>query len=136
MNVFEMTQKTLFKHCDPAGIVFYPRYFEMMNDCVEAFFDTALDHPFEDLHQTASIPTAQIETRFAAPSRHGDVLRFKLVIKKLGRASARYGMTGHCEDELRFETLETLVHDSRDGRPTPWPVALRARLSSFEEMAS
>ena len=34
---FTLTQKVLFKHCDPAGIVFYPRYFEMINDCVEAF---------------------------------------------------------------------------------------------------
>ncbi|CPO21707.1 4-hydroxybenzoyl CoA thioesterase [Bordetella pertussis] len=24
-----------FRHCDPAGIVFYPRYFEMINDFVE-----------------------------------------------------------------------------------------------------
>ncbi|MEL6103010.1 MAG: acyl-CoA thioesterase, partial [Pseudomonadota bacterium] len=26
---FQFLQKVLFKHCDPAGIVFYPRYFEM-----------------------------------------------------------------------------------------------------------
>ena len=30
----EMT--VAFRHCDPAGIVFYPRYFEMINDFVEA----------------------------------------------------------------------------------------------------
>jgi 4-hydroxybenzoyl-CoA thioesterase len=39
MMLFSINQKVLFKHCDPAGIVFYPRYFEMINDCVEAFFD-------------------------------------------------------------------------------------------------
>ena len=27
-----------FNHCDPAGIVFYPRYFEMVNSVVENFF--------------------------------------------------------------------------------------------------
>ena len=27
-----------FNHCDPAGIVFYPRYFEMTNSVVENFF--------------------------------------------------------------------------------------------------
>ena len=27
-----------FRHCDAAGIVFYPRYFEMMNDLVEDWF--------------------------------------------------------------------------------------------------
>ncbi len=25
---FKMRQKTLFRHCDPARIVFYPRYFD------------------------------------------------------------------------------------------------------------
>ena len=28
-----------FRHFDPAGIVFYPRYFEMINDFVEEWFD-------------------------------------------------------------------------------------------------
>ena len=59
-----MHQKVLFKHCDPAGIVFYPRYFEMVNDCVEAFFDEALGLPFEDLHDSGAMPTAQIQTKF------------------------------------------------------------------------
>ena len=40
-----MRRKVLFKHCDPAGIVFHPRYFETVNDCVAAFFD-ALGDPF------------------------------------------------------------------------------------------
>lgn len=42
--LFTFTQKVLFKHCDPAGIVFYPRYFEIINDCIEAFFEQ-IDHP-------------------------------------------------------------------------------------------
>ena len=49
MAMYEMPQKVLFKHCDPAGIVFFPRYFEMMNDCVEAFFDKVVEWPFEDI---------------------------------------------------------------------------------------
>jgi 4-hydroxybenzoyl-CoA thioesterase len=27
---YHVTQKVLFRHCDPAGIVFFPRYFEMV----------------------------------------------------------------------------------------------------------
>ena len=42
-------QAVLFRHCDPAGIVFYPRYFEMLNDCVEAFLDTELGIPVDIL---------------------------------------------------------------------------------------
>ncbi|MBU9698933.1 hypothetical protein GU927_013865 [Rhodobacteraceae bacterium HSP-20] len=35
-----------FNRCDPAGIVFYPRYFEMMNSVIENFFREALDYSF------------------------------------------------------------------------------------------
>lgn len=130
---FEFAQKVLFKHCDPAGIVFFPRYFEMMNDVVEAFFEEVLDHPFETLHEKGSVPTAQIETRFAAPSRHGDRLTLRLTITRLGRTSVRYRMTAHCGDVLRFESAATLVHVNAEGRPIPWPEALRARLEAVEE---
>lgn len=129
---FEFRQKVLFRHCDPAGIVFFPRYFEMMNDCVEAFFTEILDHPFEDLHRDAAVPTAQIETRFVKPSRHGDVLMLRLTILRVGNSSASYQMTAACGDEMRFETKATLVYVDARGRPAPWPVPLRKQLSQCE----
>jgi 4-hydroxybenzoyl-CoA thioesterase len=43
---YQFFQKVLFKHCDPTGIVFYPRFFEMINDAVEAMFSDLLDRPF------------------------------------------------------------------------------------------
>ncbi|MEL6521746.1 MAG: thioesterase family protein [Pseudomonadota bacterium] len=125
---FEFPQKVLFKHCDPAGIVFYPRYFEMMNDCVEALFDMVLGAPFETLHKDGGVPTAQIQTRFAAPSYHGDRLALRLSITAVGRSSADYHLTAHCQSELRFETTATLVHVGPQGRPTPWPEPLRSKL--------
>lgn len=132
MTAFLFAQKVLFKHCDPAGIVFFPRYFEMMNDCVEAFFDQALGVPFETLLLAGGVPTAAIETRFTAPSRHGDLLELRLNTKQVGGASWRYAMAGYCTDELRFETEATLVHVNADGRPRAWPDALREKLERYE----
>lgn len=130
--IFEQTQKVLFRHCDPAGIVFFPRYFEMINDCIELFFDEALGHPFETLHQTGSVPTAQIETQFVRPSRHGDTLVLQVGLTRLGTSSASYQMTAQCGDELRFKTAATLVNVDGSGKPTPWNDALRAGLSKYE----
>jgi len=73
-NAYTYEEKVVFRHCDPAGIVFFPRYFEMINDCVESFFSEVLDWPFEVFLENAGIPTAEINTRFTAPSRHGDKL--------------------------------------------------------------
>ena len=128
--MFELHQKVLFKHCDPAGIVFYPRYFEMMNDCVEMWFDQALGWPFEKIHTGLGVPTAAISSRFAAPSRHGDHLVLRLAVMKLGKTSLTYQMTAHCGEELRFSTEATLVHVGPDGRPTPWPEEVRRRIEA------
>lgn len=131
-----MRQKVLFKHCDPAGIVFFPRYFEMMNDCVEAFFDEVLHWPFESLLHTAGIPTASIATTFTAPSRHGDQLLLKLDITRIGRASIDYVMTTTCGDEKRFETKATLVYVDKTGKSAPLPDEARQRLLDFNKVTT
>ncbi|NSX56286.1 acyl-CoA thioesterase [Parasulfitobacter algicola] len=122
---FTVRQKILFKHCDPAGIVFYPRYFEIMNDCTEAFFADALHWPFEELLKTAAIPTAQISAQFQAPSHHGDHLDIALGIARLGRSSVDLTFHATCGDETRFTAQSTLVHISQNGRSQSWPDALR-----------
>ena len=125
---FVFEQKVLFKHCDPAGIVFFPRYFEMINDCVEHFFDEALGWPFEDLLQTEGVPTAEISTRFLAPSRHGDRLQLSLTVNRVGRSALGYRIDASCAGERRFEADATLVHVDQRGKPTAWPKAIRTKL--------
>lgn len=130
-EAFVFDQRVLFKHCDPAGIVFYPRYFEIMNDCIEAFFTQVVNWPFETLHRSGSVPTADIHTRFIAPSRHGDHLSIGLSLTRLGRTSMSYAMQGRCRDEARFETAATLVHVNTHGRPEPWPDDIRPKLEEL-----
>ena len=127
---FSMTQKVLFKHCDPAGIVFYPRYFEMINDCVEAFFDE-IGTPFEVLHKTASIPTAQIATTFHAPSRHGDLLVINLDVVRIGNSSLTLSFRTTTDSEKRFSAESTLVYITPSGRPQPWPDPIRNALTPY-----
>ena len=128
---FVFSQKVLFKHCDPAGIVFYPRYFEMINDCVEAFFDKRLGVPFETLHKDGGAPTARIETRFKAPSRHGDHLEIHLCPTRIGRSSLDLKFLACCDDKTRFEATSTLVYVGTDLRSTRWPERLHATLSEM-----
>lgn len=128
---FVMPQKVKFKHCDPAGIVFYPRYFEMINDCVEAFFDEALGVPFEEVHQDGGVPTAEISVRFTAPSRHGDRLELHLEPTRLGRSSLGLRVEALCGGESRFVATSTLVLVGTDGASRPWPSTLRNTLESW-----
>ncbi len=134
--MFEIRQKVLFRHCDPAGIVFFPRYFEMMNDCVEAFFDQGLNCPFEQFHQTAGIPTATITTTFTSPGRHGDMLDLRLNVTRVGRASFDYEMSCYCGKVQRFLTNATLVQIDLNGKPTPLQNSIKQRLIDFIKVSS
>ena len=130
---FTFTQKVLFKYCDPAGIVFYPRYFEMLNDCVETFFEQELDCPFEEMHPDFGVPTAQIEAQFKAPCRHGDVLNIHLACTALGNSSLALEFRTECDGQTRFLAQSTLVHIDAKGRPTSWPESLRGKIIDFME---
>ena len=118
-------RKVMFKDCDPARIVFYPRYFEMLNDTVECFFDEVLGCPFEALHLGHAVPTARIETVFLAPSRLGDWLEITLECRRVGRSSLDLAFAARCGDEMRLTATSTIVHVGPEGRSVPWPDGLR-----------
>ena len=127
---FDVQIPVRFKHCDPAGIVFFPRYFEMINDVVEDWFAQSLSTPFEVLVKENGAPTVEISANFTAPSLHGDVLDFRLTPVRLGRSSVSYEITAHCGDELRLTSKGTVVHIQRLGKSVPWPDDIRARIEA------
>ncbi len=127
---FRQTRIVEFQHCDAAGIVFYPRYFEMISSVIERFFSDALGQGFAMLLERGlAIPMAHIEADFHAPSRLEDRLDFALDITRIGTSSTdfRIACTGPAP---RFTATGTLVHvDLKNGRSAPWPDALRAGLA-------
>lgn len=127
---FNFPQKILFKHCDPAGIVFYPRYFEMMNDCVEAFF-AEIGFAFEDIHKVGRVPTVQIDATFQTPSMHGDQMVIELTITRLGTSSIGLAFHAHCAGTTRFTASSTLVYISPDNAAQPISDEMRAALTPY-----
>lgn len=126
-----------FNHCDPAGIVFYPRYFEMTNSVVENFFNDVVGRSFAQMHVAAQngVPTVSIAADFMAPSRLGDKVLFSLKIVKMGRSSVTVCIEGRMGDELRMRATLTLVWI--DGmKAAAWPDAMRARLQAYMEDAA
>lgn len=126
---FRVAVPILFRHCDPAGIVFYPRYFEIINDTVEAFF-AHLGDPFPAMHAGGrGMPTADIHVTFEAPSRHGDILDVGLRVTRVGGASLGLDVTGTCAGAARFRGESVLVHICK-GRALRWSDPLRAALTA------
>ena len=128
---FRHDEPVLFRHCDPAGIVFYPRYFEMLNDTMEAWFGARLGWPWPSLHgpDGVAVPTVAVEVHFTAPSRHGDALVFTLRVTKVGRTSVGLSIVATCGDEVRLRAAQTIVCISKEtGRPIAWPDRVRTKL--------
>ena len=124
-----------FNHCDPAGIVFYPRYFEMISSVAENFFKDVAGRSYASMIATRQgVPAARIETNFHVPSRLGEVLDFRLKITRLGATSITFEITAQGGTN-RLTCLLTLVWISPEGRPMPWPEAMRTKLSAFKEAA-
>lgn len=124
-----------FRHCDPAGIVFYPRYFEMINDFVETWFDKGMGLPFHTLHVTRRLgtPLASVQCDFSAPSRWHDRLHQRLTVRRIGGASfdAEVCFSG-IDGDVRLNASLTIVTVDLDRmRSTAIPDDLRQRMQAF-----
>ena len=126
---YRFKQKVLFKHCDPAGIVFFPRFLEMLNDAVETMFDE-IGWPFAQMHPHQGIPTVALSVTFQAPCRLGEELELALTLTRIGRTSLTLATQATCAGETRFQIEHTVVSVTQ-GRPSPWPAKVRAQLTEI-----
>lgn len=134
-GVYVSQVQVRFRHCDPAGIVFYPRYFEMINDLVEEWFDQGMDLSFHMLHEQRRLgtPLASVQCDFSAPSRWHEMLRQELRLLHVGgaslRAQVRFDGPGG-QRRLSAELTIVLV-DLHSMKPVPIPADIRARMQPF-----
>ena len=107
--------------CDPAGIVFYPRYFAMFNHSTELLIEGALGVKKITLnkqHGLGGFPAVATEARFLLPTRYGDDVEIESAFTRIGRSSfaIRHKLT--LDGVLAVEGNETrcwVVRD--DSRP-------------------
>ena len=73
MAAFQREMLVRFGHCDAAGWVFYPRYFEMISDFVEDWFEDGLTASAPGLfhHKKLLTPSVHFTVDFANPTHYG-----------------------------------------------------------------
>ncbi|NBA97507.1 thioesterase family protein [Pseudomonas sp. R5(2019)] len=102
-----------FAHCDPAGIVFYPRYAELCNEVVEDWFRDGLGIDFRHLQEVLrlTIPAVRLDVEFISPSVYEDVLEFSLEVMAIGRSSLSLFLVARCnnQERVRFSLKVVLV---------------------------
>ncbi|MGH9744880.1 MAG: acyl-CoA thioesterase [Candidatus Acidiferrales bacterium] len=124
-----------FGDCDPAGIVFYPRYLEIFNNLVEDWCRDELQLSFPDLinERGWGLPTVHLDVDFVAPSSFGDLLTAELGVRALGTSSVTLqillrGRDGR--DRVRGKVVLVLT-DRKRNHAIAIPDELRARILAF-----
>jgi 4-hydroxybenzoyl-CoA thioesterase len=76
--------------CDPAQIVFYPRYFAMFDGATQELFRAALGKPKIEWTKEfgiIGIPMVDTRAKFIVPSRYGDDIVFESRVARFGGSS-------------------------------------------------
>jgi len=123
-----------FTHTDPAGFVFFPRFFEMFQAAVEDWFNNGLqvDYAKLILEQGIGLPTAHTECDFKKPCKLGEKIEFSLAVEKLGNSSITVQFSGSVNGEPRLCAKSVLVAiELTDGRPITINAELRAKLAQY-----
>lgn len=132
-SLFQRTRRIRFSECDPAGIVFYPQYFVMFNDLMEAWVDELVPDGFRGLiiERRVGMPTVRLEADFRAISRMGDLVTLELEVERVGTKSLNLAWRCLGQDgELRMGAQQTIVFTSLDThRAIPMPDDFRLALT-------
>jgi len=103
--------------CDPAQIVFYPKYFQWFDAATTGLLDTA-DWPYAKLferHGVIGLPLAEVSARFLRPSRFRQRLEIKSSVERWEERRFTVLHQGYRDDVLLLEGRETRIC----GKPHP-----------------
>ncbi|CAM5202354.1 4-hydroxybenzoyl-CoA thioesterase [Castellaniella defragrans] len=103
--------------CDPAGIVYYPRYFSMFNASTGQMLEVAMGCRESEIFRrfgVIGIPMVETRANFKRPSAYGDRLRIHTGLKRFGRSSFEVLHWIFRDETLLAEGYEKRVWAERD----------------------
>jgi 4-hydroxybenzoyl-CoA thioesterase len=98
--------------CDPAGIIYYPRYLAIFDACTTALIERTLGMAKREYLKTydfAGHPLVNVHCRFLLPTRFGDDVTIETMVSEFRRSSfdLRHRLT--LDATLAAEGFETRV---------------------------
>jgi len=133
-RTFVTERKIRFSHCDPAGIVYFVNFFDMVSGAVEDWFGEAIGFTFNEMHleRRVGFPIVNTGCEFFRPCHLGDRLELELAIAKLGRSSIEFEVTGRVAGDEKFRARHKVAMMSLETlRALPIPGDLRGRMLPY-----
>src|SRR4029434_8903645 len=121
--------------CDPAVIVYYPRFFEYFDACTNALFEKAGFRKAQMLktYGLLGIPMVATSAQFFAPASFGETVAVETRIVEWGRSSFQVEHKLYKGEVLAAEGLEkrvwtvTDLHSQGGMRSEPIPAEVKVR---------
>ena len=104
--------------CDPAGIVFYPRYFEWFDACTILLFEKAtgmIKSRMLEKYGGAGLALLEARANFKVASRYGDDIEIETQIREFRRSSFFVEHKITKNGTLAVEGFETRLWTVRGG---------------------
>jgi 4-hydroxybenzoyl-CoA thioesterase len=123
-----------FSHCDPAGIVYFPHYFNMFNGLIEDWYTEELGYNYAEIIMDSQFgfPFVNIECDFKVPSRMGDVIDLTLLVERIGRTSLGIAIVCHRDGVERLRArMVTAMMSIATRKPEPLPQPLREAIEAY-----
>jgi len=136
-GAFTRTVPIRFSHCDPAGIVYFPHYFDMFNGLIEDWYTEQLGVDYSELilNERHGFPFVHIETDFKIPSRMGEQLDLTLLLTRVGRSSLSTVIVGHLGGTERLRArLTTVMTSLETHKAIELPLPLRRKFEAYLEL--
>ncbi len=133
-GAFTRSVAVRFSHCDPAGIVYFPHYFDLFNGLIEDWYGEELGYDYAELvlGSRYGFPFVHLECDFKVPSRMGDVIDLTLLIERIGRSSLGIAVICHKDGLERLRArMVTAMMSLETRQAVPLPDALRAKLEAY-----
>ncbi|HML07969.1 MAG TPA: thioesterase family protein [Xanthobacteraceae bacterium] len=133
-GAFSRSVPVRFSHCDPAGIVYFPHYFDMFNGLIEDWYTQELGYDYARLIMGSQygFPFVHIECDFMIPSRIGEVIDLTLLVERIGRSSLGIAIVCHQDGLERLRArMVTAMMSLQTRKPVPLPQALRDAVEAY-----
>ena len=133
-RTFVTERKIRFSHCDPAGIVYFVNFFDMVSGAVEDWFGEAIGFTFNEMHirRRVGFPIVNTGCEFFRPCHLGDLLQLELRIARLGRSSIEFEVSGRVAGDEKFRARHKVAMMSLETlRARPIPTDLREKMLPY-----
>ncbi len=125
-----------FSHCDPAGIVYFPHYFNMFNGLIEDWYAQELRYDYVGLIMGSKygFPFVHIECDFKIPSRMGDVIDLSLLVERIGHSSLGIAIVCHSDGVERLRArMVTAMMSLETYKAVILPQGLRDAIEAYRQ---